>query len=65
MMFTICPVNEIKLLAVYSFFAVALLTGPATGLAVSWSRGWVQKTKRRGNWLRRGGVGGGGAGPYG
>ena len=45
MMFTICPVNEIKLLAVYSFFAVALLTGPATGLAVSWSRGWVQKLR--------------------
>jgi hypothetical protein len=45
MMLTICPVNEIKLLAFYSFFAIALLTGPATGLAVSWSRGWVKKLK--------------------
>ncbi len=45
MMFTICPVDEIKLLAFFSFFAIALLTGPATGLAVSWSRGWVQKLR--------------------
>ena len=45
MMFTICPVDEIKLLAFFSFFAVAFLTGPATGLAVSWSRGWVQKLR--------------------
>ena len=44
-MFTICPVNEIKLLAFFSFFAIAFLTGPATGLAVSWSRGWVQKLR--------------------
>ena len=26
-------------------FAVAFLTGPATGLAVSWSRGWLQKLR--------------------
>ena len=45
MMFTLCAVNEIKLLAFYSFFAIAFLTGPATGLVVSWSRGWVQKLK--------------------
>ena len=45
MMFTICTVNEIKLLAFYSLFAIALLTGPATGLAVCWSRGWVQKLR--------------------
>ena len=38
-MFTLCAVNEIKLLAFYSFFAIAVLTGPATGLAVCWSRG--------------------------
>lgn len=44
-MFTICPAHEIKLLAFYSFFAIAFLTGPATGLAVSWSRGWVQKLR--------------------
>ena len=45
MMPTLCAVNEIKQLAFLSFFAIALLTGPATGLAVSWSRGWVQKLK--------------------
>ena len=45
MMFTLCAVNEIKQLAFFSFFAIALLTGPATGLAVCWSRGWVQKLK--------------------
>ena len=45
MMFTLCAVNEIKLLAFYSFFAVAFLTGPATGLVVSWSLGWVQKLR--------------------
>ena len=45
MMLTLCAVDEIKLLAFYSFFAVAFLTGPATGLAVSWSRGWVQKLR--------------------
>ena len=43
MTFSLCPANEIKLLAVLSLFAVAFLTGPATGLAGSWSRGWVQK----------------------
>ena len=45
MMFTLCAVNEIKLLAFYSFFAIAFLTGPATGLVVSWSRGWVEKLR--------------------
>ena len=45
MMLTLCAVNEIKQLAFYSFFAIAFLTGPATGLAVSWSHGWVQKLK--------------------
>ena len=45
MMFTLCAVNEIKLPAFYSFFAIALLTGPATGLAVCWSHGWVQKLR--------------------
>ncbi len=45
MMFTLCAVNEIKLLAFYSFFAIAFLTGPATGLVVSWSLGWVQKLR--------------------
>ena len=45
MMFTLCAVNEIKQLAFFSFFAIAFLTGPATGLVVSWSRGWVQKLR--------------------
>ena len=45
MIFTLCAVNEIKQLAFLSFFAIAFLTGPATGLAVCWSRGWVQKLK--------------------
>ena len=45
MIFSICPVNEIRLLAFFSFFAIAFLTGPATGLAVSWSCGWVQKLR--------------------
>ena len=44
-MFTICAVNEIKQLAFFSLFAIALLTGPATGLTVCWSGGWVQKLK--------------------
>ena len=65
MMLTLCAVNEIKLLAFYSFFAIALLTGPATGLVVSRSRGWVQKLKGVASWLRRGGIGGGGPGQYG
>ena len=40
--------NDVKCqqdLAFYSFFASAFLTGPATGLAVCWSRDWVQKLK--------------------
>ena len=45
MMFTLCAVNEIKQLAFFSLFAIALLTGPATGLAVCWSRDWVQKLR--------------------
>ena len=45
MMLSLCAVNEIKLLAFYACFAVAFLTGSATGLAVSWSRGWVQKLR--------------------
>ena len=45
MIFSICPVNEIKQLAFFSLFAIALLTGPATGLVVSWSLGWVQKLR--------------------
>ena len=45
MMPTLCAVNEIKQLAFLSLFAIAILTGPATVLAVCWSRGWVQKLK--------------------
>ena len=32
MTLSLCPVNEVKLLAFFSFFVVAFLTGPATGL---------------------------------
>ncbi len=39
MTFSLCPVNEIKLL----LFAVAFLTGPATGLSLSWRRRWTWK----------------------
>ena len=45
MMLTLCTVNEIKLLAFYSFFAIAFLTGPAAGFVVSRSYGWVQKLR--------------------
>ena len=45
MMPTLCAVNEIKQLVFLSLFAIALLTGPATGWAGCWSRGWVQKLK--------------------
>ena len=41
MLFTLCQVNEIKLLASLSFFAVAFLTGPATGVTLGWAHGWV------------------------
>ena len=43
MMFSLCAVNEIKLLAFYSFFVIAFLAGSATGLALTWSQGRVQK----------------------
>ena len=43
MTFSLCAVNEIKLLAYLSFFAVAFLTGPATGLILSWRRTWIGK----------------------
>ena len=41
MIFSSCPVNEIKLLASLSFFAVAFITGPATGVTLGWAHGWV------------------------
>ena len=44
-MFTLCAVNEIKQLAFLSFFIIAFLAGPATGLALTWSRGRVQKLR--------------------
>lgn len=43
MTFSLCAVNEIKLLAFFFFFAVAFLTGPATGLILSWRHHWVRK----------------------
>ena len=43
MTFSLCAVNEIKLLAFLSFFAVAFLTGPATGLILSWRHHWLGK----------------------
>ena len=41
MTFSLCPVNEIKLLAFLSLFAVAFLTGPATRLTLSRRRNWI------------------------
>ena len=41
MIFSLCPVNEIKLLASLSFFAVAFITGPATGVTLGWAHGWI------------------------
>ena len=43
MTFSLCPIDEIKLLAFLSFFAVAFLTGPATGLTLSRRRNWIGK----------------------
>ncbi len=45
MILTLCAVNEIKLLAFLSFFAIAFLTGPATGLALGWPHGWLGRLK--------------------
>ena len=47
MMFTLCTVNEIKLLAFFSLFAVAFLTGPATGLILGRRRNWIGKLTGR------------------
>lgn len=43
MTFSLCPVNEVKLLAFFSLFAIALLTGPATGLILTWRHNWIGK----------------------
>ena len=43
MMLSLCPVNEIKFLAFLSLFAVAFLTGLATGLTLNWQHNWVRK----------------------
>ena len=43
MTFSLCPVNEVKLLAFFSLFAIALLTGPATGLILTWRYNWIGK----------------------
>ena len=43
MTFSLCPVNEIKLLAFLSLFAVAFLTGPATGLILGRRHNWIGK----------------------
>ena len=45
MMLSLCAVNEIKLLAFYSFFVIAFLAGPATGLALTWSHNRVQQLR--------------------
>ncbi len=42
MTFTLCPTNEIKLLACLSCLAITLLTGPVIGLILGWRRGWVR-----------------------
>ena len=43
MTFSLCPVNEVKLLAFFSLFAVAFLTGPVTGLPLGWRHNWIGK----------------------
>ena len=43
MTLSFCPVNEVKLLAFLFLFAAAFLTGPATGLILSWRRNWIGK----------------------
>ena len=43
MTFSLCPVNEIKLLAFLSLFAAAFMTGPATGLILSRRHNWIGK----------------------
>ena len=43
MMSSLCPVNEIKLLAFLSVFAIASLTGLVTGLTLNWQHNWVSK----------------------
>ena len=43
MTFSLCPVNEVKLLAFLSLFAVAFLTGLVTGLTLGWRHKWTGK----------------------
>ena len=43
MTLSLCPVNEVKLLAFLSLFAVAFLTGPVTGLILSRQHNWIGK----------------------
>ena len=43
MIFTLCPINEIKLLAYLSCLVITLLTGPVIGLILGWRRGWVRR----------------------
>ena len=43
MTFSLCTVDEVKLLAFFSLFAVAFLTGPATGLILGRRRNWIGK----------------------
>ena len=43
MTLSLCPVNEVKLLAFLFLFAAAFLTGPATGLILSWRYHWIGK----------------------
>ena len=43
MIFTLCPINEIKLLAYLSCLVITLLTRPVIGLILGWRRGWVRR----------------------
>ena len=43
MTFSLCPINEIKLLAFLSLFVVGFLTGPATGLILRRRHNWIGK----------------------
>ena len=43
MTLSLCPVNEVKLLAFLFLFVAAFLTGPATGLILSRRHNWIGK----------------------
>jgi len=64
MTLSLCPVNEVKLLAFFSFFVVAFLTGPATGLILSRRHNWIGKLTGLAIGAAVGAVGSGDTGSY-